>query len=1109
MECPSCNALIADDATNCQACGWIVQESCPSCGTLNSRRAKFCSECGKALHLAGGISETTPLSASLSAEYPGVTAERRQLTVMFCDIVGSTELASRLDPEDHRAVIGPIRRRVAEIVSEFHGYVAEYLGDGTVVYFGFPEAREDYVECAIRAGLSVASQVSQLRLLNDYRPNVRIGIATGLVVVGNAKDKGDPDVLIAAGVIPTLAARLQSIAEPGAVVVASTTRRIAAGLFEYRDLGLQSLKGFPEPVQVWQVLGSTATESRFDAQHPSALTPLIGRQKEITFLQDKWRHATEGKGSVVLVSGESGIGKSRLTAKLLEQMASEQHTKLRYFCSPHLQGSALHPSIQQLERAAGFSRADSSTQKLDRLARLFAPGPQMPEDIALMADLLSIPLDDRYPKLQYSAQKRKEKTMEAFLRQLDLLSQQNPLLMVFEDAHWIDPTSRELLFLAVERIANLPILLVVTFRPEFNVAWASQQHVSILELVPLARHESVELIASIPGGAELPKEVVDDIVDRTDGVPLYVEELTNAVLEGVLQDEGGHLVVTRSPRRALSIPATLHASLMARLDRLGQAKEIAQIGAAIGREFSFDLLSAVAQKDPGDLQIALDRLVRSGLLFASRSSPQVNYLFKHALVQDAAYDTMLRTTRQNLHTRVAETLEQIFVETKDVQPELLAHHCTEAGLIDKAISYWLKAGQRALARSTMQEAITRLERGLQLLESLPESASRHGTELAFQIARGMALIATKGYAVQVTGDAFARGRQLCDLLNQPPQLLAVLHGQWTHDLLRADLVSARQRAAELLQQGELRGDALWTLMGCRFSGVTCYPLGEFAAGRNHLERGLALFDPARRATYAALTVDDAQVVMLTYLAYIHLYLGDANQARARCGSALEEARRLAQPYSLTHALIGTAYIELFLGFPQSALTFLSELMAIATEYRIAYYSAVGTIFRGVCLRALGELGESVAVLTQGLNAYRATGSGLYLPSFVMFLAEAQGQAGNPDEGLKLIAEASALMESTQTRNDEAELSRVNGCLLLAVDDRSAAEASFRRAIALANRQGSKILSLRAALDLAGIMLDRDELCGARDMFLPIYNRITEGFDTPVMKRATIVAQTVS
>jgi class 3 adenylate cyclase/predicted ATPase len=1028
---------------------------------------------------------------------------------MFCDLVGSTELAGRLDPEDLGEVIGTFHRAIANVITAFGGFVARYIGDSALIYFGYPSAHEDDAERAIRAGLQAVETVSRLAPLHGHKPQVRIGIATGLVVVGDIVGTGVAPEQDVAGETPNLAARLQAVAEPNAIVIAANTRRLAGGLFEYRDLGTVALKGFSEPVPAWQVLGASTTEGRFEAQHETELIPMVGRDEEIELLLSEWRQAREGRGKAVLLSGEPGIGKSRLTAMLSERLTAEPHIRLSYFCSPHKQGSPLYPCITQLEHAAGFARDDSPIKKLDKLDLALAPGKQHAEDFVLIADLLSLPADDRYPKLQLTPQKRKERTMQALLRQLTLLSQQRPLLMIFEDAQWVDPSTHDLLDLTVKQIANLRILLIITFRPEFRAEWLNQPHVSALTLRSLPRPQAIALVMEVAGKNVLPDDVIDDIVERTDGVPLFLEELTKAVMEAGAHEDAAHSVISRTSHHAFAVPTTLHASLTARLDRIGPAKEIAQIGAAIGREFSYELLSAVAQWNDVELQTALRRLTGAGLVFRRGMPPNTTYLFKHALVQDAAYASLLRATRKALNQKIAEVLESTFPEVAATQPELIAHHCTEAGLAEKALGYWLKAGQQAMARSAMVEAMGRLQKGLDLIASIPDSIFRRQQELELRIALGKALIATKGYAVPATINTFARARQLCEELNQPPQLVSVLHGQWTNSLMRADLASARRRADELLELGEARNDPIWKLMGCRLNGVTCFPLGEFSAAERFLKRGLELYDPAHRAIYTALTVDDAHVVMQAYLSWVLLYLGHLDQARKQRDEALAEARRLSHAYTLAHALNGFVFTELTIRSFETALQRMDQLAALTEEHAISYYRAMGTIFRGRCLAALGQGQDGIEMLTNGLAAYRATGTVLYLPTFLTWLADAYGKAQQPERGLAQLTEIAQLIESTQMRVDEAEMHRVRGELLISIDDSAAAAESFRAALTVSRRQGAKLWELCAATAFARLHCSQGNRLAAREILQPIYHWFTEGLDTPALREAKTLLDTLT
>jgi class 3 adenylate cyclase/predicted ATPase len=1025
---------------------------------------------------------------------PHDVAERRQLTVLFCDLVGSTALAARLDPEDLREIISAYHRCVADAVGRFGGFVAKYMGDGVLVYFGYPQAHEDDVEQAVLAGLALVDGVGLLQAPEPLR--VRVGIDTGEVVVGDLITSGDGQERGVVGETPNLAARLQALAEPGTVVIGPQTRRLLGGLFECRDLGAIEVKGFPEPVHAYQTVGVSAIESRFEALHGAMLTPLVGREEEIGLLQRQWHRAKGGEGRVVLLSGEPGIGKSRLAAALDERIENEPHTRMRYFCSPQRQDSALHPFIAWLERAAGFEHAETPEVKLDKLAVL---APAYPGDGALLAELLSLPTEGRFPPLQFTPQRKKEKTFEALLRQLEGLARRRPVLMLFEDVHWIDPSSRELLDLLVERVPRLPILLLVTFRPEFQPPWTGQAHVTVLVLNRLDRLEGTTLVQRVGGAKALTDDVVAEIVKRTDGVPLFVEELTKAVLEG----SNAGTTLSQAGATGPNVPATLHASLMARLDRLGSAaKEVAQVGAVLGREFSYELLAAVAQRNTAELDAALDQLVVAGLTFRRGAPPQAIFLFKHALVQDAAYRTLLRGKRQELHGRIAHALEKQWPETAETQPELLAHHCTQAGLVERAIAYYARAGRRAVARSAMAEAIAQLTKGLELLTSLADSASCQRQELALRIALGQALATTQGNAAPMVGETYARARALCEQLGRPPEIVPVLYGQFVYHVTKGLLRLAQEIAADLLQWGEDGADVAITMMGHRLSGIACFYRGELLASRGHLDQALTRFDPAHRPFYMSFHIfQDPLVPLLNYLSFDLVCLGYLDQGRARIEAAVKEASKLGHAYGLAVALTRACWVDWATGSCEELLARADALIAVSDEHGFPFSRAAGTVFRGWALAGNGQTEEGIALLESGLAAFRATGAVTFAPFFLTLLADTEGKAKERDQGLGHLAEAERLMVEAEERWAEAELHRVRGELLRAGHDPAGAERSFSQAIGIAQQQSAKFWELRATVSLARLWREQGKRDAARDLLAPSYGWFTEGFDTPVLKEA--------
>ena len=1037
-------------------------------------------------------------AAAPAAARPLHTAERRQLTIMFCDLVGSTALSTRLDPEDMREIVGAYHRCCADLITRAAGFVAGYMGDGVLAYFGYPQAHEHDAERAVRAGLSLLEAVPKLKTAAGVPLQVRVGIATGLVVVGDLIGDGSAQEQAVVGETPNLAARLQALAEPGAVVISSSTRRLTGGLFDYRDLGTVALKGFAETVPAWQVLGASAAESRFEALRATTTT-LVGRGEEIDLLLRRWDQAKGGEGSLVFLSGEPGIGKSRIAETILERLSGEPHTRLRLFCSPHDQDTALYPSIAQLERTAGFRRDDTDEQRLTKLEAVLAlAATDLGEAVPLLAGLLSIPTGNRYPTLDLTPQKRKEKILRALVTQVEGLAARQPVLLVVEDAHWADPTSLELFELIVGRASSLPLLAIVTFRAEFVPPWVGRPEVTLISLNRLPRQLCAEMIAHVTGGKVLPEEIADQITDLTDGVPLFIEELTKAVVESGLLVEAGDRYVATSPVTPLAIPTSLQESLLARLDRLGPTSDVAQIAATLGRQFSHELISAVAAMPRQQLDDALAQLVNAELIFRRGTPPDAEYTFKHALVQDTAYGMLLRSRRQQIHARIAATLEDQFPDIVVTQPALLARHCAEAGLAEKAVVYWLKAGQQALARSATTEAAAQLRKGLDALDELPDGPGRRQQELDLQLALGSALTAMKGYSSPEVGETYARARALAEQNNRSEYLSGAFYGQWVFHRVRGEHRLALALAEQMEKIGEARNDVAAQLVGRRANATTRLFLGDFVAARALLERCHGLADPAHRG--GRVPSADHYAMMLAYLAWTLALLGHIDQARSRLNEALSEARRLRHAHTLADVLLSASSVESITGSPQMQ-RHAEELLALSTERGFPLNLGWATAYRGASLIALGQGQEGLSLITRGMAGIRATGAVTGTPDLLMMLAGAYARLGKPVDGLNCLAEAAQIIRTTDELYREAELHRLRGDLLIATGDPSAAEQSYHEALAVAKLQSAKLFELRASISLARLWCKQDRRGEARNILTPIYGWFTEGFDAPDLKEA--------
>ena len=1053
------------------------------------------------VELQGEVPRTPQVGAKpASADHAG----RRQLTVMFCDLVGSSALSARLDLEDLRAVMGTYHRCIAEVVARNEGVIARYMGDGVLAYFGYPQAHEDDAEQATRAGLALVDAVASLRTDPATELQVRVGIATGMVVVGDLTGEGSAQEQTVIGETPNLAARLQTFANPGTVLISESTHRLTDGHFEFRNLGPVALKGWAEPIPAWQVLGTTEVESRFEAQHKTRLAPPIGRDEEIEMLLRRWQHARRGEGCAVMLIGEPGIGKSHIALALDERLQAEPHITVRQFCSAHHTNSALYPFTRQLERAARFERGDPPAEKFAKLEALLVRA-DADRVLLPLANLLSLPPSERYRIPELSPQKRKEMTLAAFLTQLNRLAARQPVFVIVEDVHWADPTSLELLTMTLEQIPRLRVLLLITARPEFTPPWPGHAHVTTISLTRLNRRNGAALIERVTAGKTLPEEVMDQILARTDGVPLFVEELTKTVLEtGLLHEQGDHYVLNR-PLPPMAIPTSLHASLMARLDRLAPVREVAQIGAVVGREFSYELLSTVAGLPKERLEEALAQLVRSELIFCRGEIPQAVYTFKHALVRDAAYSGLLKSRRAALHATIADAFEQRFPEIVETQPETLAHHLTEAGLFQKAEAYWLRAGKKAAMRSANLEAIAHLQRGIEASGHLPEGARKDRLELDFQFALGPCLIATQGPASNKTMATFARARELCERLGDPPEQLQVMFWLTTASVMRGELPVAEETIAALLQLAEARDDRPTLLNAMRGQAMIRLFMGRLTGAHEAIERAYEAFEASSEEDRLAARVagQDAGVADLALMSWALWLLGYADTALTRVNVAIQRADAISHPHSQAYACYYACILHALRGEFLTAQVHAERCIALSEEHGFRQWRLARAI-RGICVASLEPSPSALGEIRAALDEYRSAGYQLAITALYVLLCPPLLIGHDYEAALDLIEHGLATTSRNSERILEAELYRLKARVLVVrggPDVEAEAQALLEQALNTARCQHAKTLELRAAMDLAALWIDRGKREEALNFLAPIYANFTEGFETHDLKEA--------
>jgi class 3 adenylate cyclase/predicted ATPase len=1057
---------------------------------------------GAIAKLAGGSDKGSGSGAAVPVmETRPASAERRQLTVMFSDLVGSTQLSQQLDPEALRELMQSYQRACGRVMERYDGHVAQYLGDGLMVYFGWPQAHEDDAERAVRASLEI---VDAVKGVSSPKPlQVRIGIATGPVVVGET-GAGDASVpKLAVGETPNLAARLQSLAGPDEIIIAPSTRRLVAAAFNHVELGPQPLKGIVEPVSPFRVTGYGQASGRFEAARGlSELVPLVGRDSELAVLRERWGQARGGEGQLVLLGGEPGIGKSRLAQTLRVELRSEPHSFVQFQCSPYHAQSALYPIIEHLESMAGFVREDDAELKLEKLTRHLdlVPG-QRVGALTLFAGLLSLPLD-RCPPLNYPPQKHKEELLGALADYIGAIARRDTTLLIVEDAHWMDPTTQEMLDVLVTRLPQCRVLAMVTHRPEYVPRWSGDAHVSTMTLNRLNRRLGTQLAEGVTGGKPLPREVIDQVLAKTDGVPLFVEELTKTILEsGVLRDAGSQYVLDGS-LPPLAIPSTLRDSLMARLDRLAPVKEIAQIGACIGREFSFELIASVGVVPKPELEEGLQRLVESQLIFKHGSGPAALYSFKHALVRDAAYGSLLNSRKQQLHKLIVTALQRHFTERVENEPEVIAHHYTEARLAEEATDAWLQAGERALNRFANAEAIAHLRRGLQTCELLAAGPARDQRELRLQTALGTALGASQGYTPPEVGQAFSRALELSERAGDMPQKFSITFGLWIYYLMRAEYVTARPLADQLLEIAVRTNDEDQRIAAhCMIASTACFE-GRFSQAREHAEAGCKAYEThgvTDATKFAGLDPGPLTYDALMWTLCELGYFDDAHAAHLR-GVEIVESQD--DPLTLGTGLVHAAGYQSMCGDAPLTLQFAQRAFAVCQENSILIRLAEANIFGGWARAELGEPAVGIPLIESGIDVWHQVGARIADPQWYVLLARARMTAGHAMEARAALKKGIECARQTGERMWEPELYRLEGEWSLSFEgDRAGAEAHYRDAIAAAREIGSRLWELRAAVSMARMWSASGKAMEARAILEPLYQSMPASTSSLDMQEA--------
>jgi class 3 adenylate cyclase/tetratricopeptide (TPR) repeat protein len=1032
------------------------------------------------------------------------------LTVLFCDLVGSTQLATRLDPEDLREVMLDYLKACTQVMESFGGYVAKYQGDGMLVYFGYPQAQEDAAERAARAGLRLIAAVPSRQIRDDAVLQVRVGISTGLTVVGDLLGEGGAREEAVIGEAPVLAARLQTLARPGTVLIAESTRKLLGHMFELEDLGHKDLKGFADPVRIWSLVSTRDLDSRFEGTRGQDAEQGIGRDQELALLVDRWESALAAEGQIVGLFGEAGIGKSRMCAMLREYIGAAPHTFLRLQCSPLHTSSALYPVIVYLERTIGLAPDLSTEIKLTRLEKYLTER-QLLGSLPLFAALLFRSADERHPSSTMSAEELKQRTLDALADWLLSFAGSQPALAIIEDAHWIDPSTEDFVTRCIERVASARLLLIMTYRPEFHRDWFNSGNFTALGLNRLHRHQATDMVRSVAGSTVLPPELIDYIVTRTDGVPLFIQEVTKNVLESdLLRAEGdGQVVIDRLHSRA--IPTTLQDSLLARLDRLASVKEIAQIGAAVGREFSYRLLEVITSGYSGTLEAALGQLVKADLIRVRGRPPEATYVFKHALLQDAAYSTLVRSKRRELHLRIAKALQEHFPQQAETEPELVAHHLTEAELTTQATEWWERAGKLAVQRSANFEAVNHFNKALDVLAKDPASAMRDERELELRTSLFAPLYVTTGYASAEMEANYAQMERLCERLGATAKLLRVLWGQSTMTLVRSEFGPTLARMERFMDLAERAGDANAIIAGRRVIDYVHLARGDLRTSRAGLEQALRAYSRLEQsfvATYdLGLGLPSGAACILFFAVQ---QLGYLDQAASLADQALAKAKQSGHAPSLAYVLFSTAWLWMIGNDADRVRQMTDELLTLIQTNDIRYYNSYCDILVGWTTAKAGGLEEGLRLMRRGAAARKAMRASLWMPVHLTREAELLNEHKRFDEALEVLGRTQACIEETEQRYAAAELYRLRALALLGKGAAPAEiERDFQQALEIARQQEARLWELRTAVSYAEYLRDDGRVGEARALLAPVYEWFTEGLDTGDLKAAKRLLETLT